>query len=342
MQRGEETLDKFRRPGAQERIKQLAYLLKHTVTIIGRDADILRPLLRMAIYAAVLVTVFFAMIWAYAIDASGTGTVLLLLSVVLFLYKFFYYNRQELAASWLVSETAFGRDRSLADASEHVATLRSQARSLALLDMGAAWIASRKNNNKSGMLTNLLLSAITEGWDLVNHFLLPAFAIDGVGFRDAMGKIRAARDNVPETLMGVFGIDILGRVVVTIFAPIYVLLGLGGVVLGTWLSGIFPAAFHAGQVGEVLPPEVLDWLPITATTEFNWLPVLVAIFLGKVIAAVFERAVTTLKVIYFTLFYARTLHAGSLSQDIRDELERYLRMEDGGEATPDDSATAPG
>ncbi|PQO24388.1 hypothetical protein C2I36_03070 [Rhodobacteraceae bacterium WD3A24] len=335
-------MDRFRRPGLQERFTQLAYLLKHTVTIVGRDADIIRPLVRMAIYAAVLVTVFFAMIWAYAVDSDGTGTLLLLLAVILFIYKFFYYNRQELAVSWLVAETAFGRDRSVTDAAAHVATLRGQARILALLDMGAAWIASRKNNNKSGLLTNLLLSAITEGWDLVNHFLLPAFAIDNVGFRDAMGKIRAARDNVPETLMGVFGIDILGRVVVTIFAPIYTLLALAGVALGTWLAGVFPQAFHAGQFGDMLPPEALEWLPISATSEFNWLPLLVAIFLGKVVAAVFERAVTTLKVIYFTLFYARTLHAGSLSEDIRGELERYLRLEGEDAESPDDGVTAPG
>lgn len=324
--------DTFTRPGLSERFEQLGYLLKNTVTIIGRDRDILGPPIRMAVYALLPATAFFAAIWAILVDADGTGMLLLTLSVILFVYKFFYYNRQELALSWLVYETAAGRDRDGADAGRHVSNLKGQARILALLDMGAAWIARQRRRGNKGMMNRLLLSALTEGWDMVNHFLLPAFAIEGVGFREGMNRLKAARENVPETLMGVFGIDVLGRLVTSIAAPLYAIMAVLGVIAGIVLVPALPAAFSAGEFGDLFPPDVMQYLPITAETEFNWLPLFICIFLGRLVSAVFERLVTTLKVIYFTLFYARTLHADSLAEDIRSELDEYLRFSDDGDA----------
>ena len=320
-------MTRFRKPGLSERFAQLGYLLKHTATIVGRDRDIKTPVIRMILFSVVLVTLFFATVAAYVIDANGAGTLLLLAWLVVGIYHFFYFNRQELALSWLVFETAAGRDRSFAEAIGHAGKLGGQIRTLALLDMAAAWIAWRRNNSeKNGLLTNLILGAMTEGWDLVNHFLLPAFAVDGVGFRDGMGKLRATRENVPETLVGVFGIDVIGRVVATIVAPLYTLLILIGVAVGVWASGMMPAAFEAGRLGDVLPPEAFDYLPVSADSVFNWFPLFVSIFLGKLVSSAFKRIVTAVKVIYFTLFYARILRVEDLAPDIREGLESYLRF----------------
>jgi hypothetical protein len=82
-------MEKFRRPGIGERVGQLGYLLKHTFTVVGRDSDILAPLIRMAIYGAVLVSVFFLGILAIAMGAGGWGTLLLITAAGLFIYKFF-------------------------------------------------------------------------------------------------------------------------------------------------------------------------------------------------------------------------------------------------------------
>ena len=318
-------MTRFRKPGLSERFAQMGYLLKHTATIVGRDRDIATPVIRTILFSIVLVTLFFAMVAAYVIDADGAGTLLLLTWLIVGIYHFFYFNRQELALSWLVFETAAGRDRSFSEATQNTGKLGRQVRTLALLDMAAAWIArQRGNSNKNGLLTNLVLGAMTEGWDLVNHFLLPAFAVDGVGFRDGMGKLRATRENVPETLVGVFGIDVLGRVVGTIVAPLYTLLILIGAAVGIWASGMMPADFQAGRLGDVLPPEAFNYLPVSADSVFNWLPLFVCIFLGKLFSSSFKRVVTAVKVIYFTLFYARILHVEELAPDIRTELESYL------------------
>lgn len=327
-------MDKFKRPGIGERVAQLGYLLKHTFGIVGRDADILAPLVRMAVYSVVLVTVFFCGILAIALDAGGWGTLLLAVAAGLFIYKFFYYNRQELAQSWLVFETACGNDRDLAGARGRVAGLKGQARRLALLDMMAAWIASRRNANRNrgigGALVNLVLAGLTEVWDLANHFLLPAVAVDRLDLREGASRLSRLRDNVPETLVGVFGIDIMGRAVGTIMAPVYLLLVLAGIGTGLWLGDSLPASLSAGQVGGLFPGEYPGWAPIGPETVFNWLPLFICLWIGKMAGAVFERLVTSVKVIYFTLFYARLMHADALAPDIRGELESYLKLDEEG------------
>lgn len=337
-------MEKFRRPGIGERFGQLGYLLKHTFSIVGRDSDILAPLVRMAIYGFVLVTVFFIGILAIAMDAGGWGTLLLITAACLFTYKFFYYNRQELAQSWLVFETACGNDRDLEAARGRVAELKGQARRLALLDMMAAWIASRRGSNDkqgiAGALVNLVLAGLTEIWDLANHFLLPAVAVDRLDLREGASRLSRLKDNVPETLVGVFGIDIMGRAVGTIMAPLYILLVLAGIGTGLWLGDSLPTALSAGQVGALFPGDYPGWSPVDPDTVFNWLPLLVCLWIGKMAGTVFERMVTSVKVIYFTLFYARLMHAESLAPDIREELESYLKLDDGeapgktAEATP--------
>lgn len=337
-------MDKFTRPGIGERLAQLGYLLKHTFSIVGRDSDILAPLVRMAIYAAVLVSMFFAGILAIALDAGGWGTLLLAVAAGLFVYKFFYYNRQELAQSWLVFETACGNDRDLAGARKRVAGLKGQARRLALLDMMAAWIASRRNSNDKqgigGALVNLVLAGLTEVWDLANHFLLPAVAVDRLDLREGASRLSRLKDNVPETLVGVFGIDIMGRAVGTIMAPLYVLMALAGIGIGLWLGDSLPAALSAGQLGELFPGDYPGWAPVGPDTVFNWLPLFICLWIGKIAGGVFERVVTSVKVMYFTLFYARLMHAEALAPDIRGELESYLNLDEGeapgatAEATP--------
>lgn len=325
-------MTRFRKPNLSERFGQMSYLLKHTATIVGRDRDILTPVIRVIIFSIVLVSLFFAMIIAYVAGAGGIGTILLLIWAAAGIYHYFYFNRQELALSWLVFETAAGRDRSFPEATGRAGELGAQVRTLALLDMAAAWIAWRQGNSEnSGFVTRLILGAMTEGWDLVNHFLLPAFAIDGVGFSDGMSKLRATRENIPETLVGVFGIDILSRVVGNIVAPLYLVLVLIGLAVGTWASGMMPAAFEAGEFGELFPPEAFGYLPVSVDTVFNWLPLLLCVFLGKLFSSVFKRIVTSVKVTYFTLFYARVLHADELAPEIREELEGYLTFGAGGE-----------
>ncbi|NDY94151.1 hypothetical protein [Wenzhouxiangella limi] len=315
----------LRKPGFGERLKQLAYLLKHTFTIVGRDPGIVRPWVRMTIYGLVLTCVFFSAITAFIVGANGIGTLLLLVSIVLFFYRYFFDTRQELRQSWLVSEALKGEKRSADQAGARVKALAWTARKIALIDMLVAWVMSLSGKSgKAGALVRLLMRGLEEVWDLVNHYLLPSAAVDGYGIRDSVSRMGTLKDNVPETLAGVFGIDIAARAVGSIMVPIYMVLFVAAVALGLWLGDAVPA-FYAGDARELFNNVEAGFLP--EEMHFSWLPLLVALWLAKLGGVVLDRLTNSVKVIYFSIFYMRITHAEDIVPEIRGELDSYLRME---------------
>lgn len=315
----------LRKPGFGERLKQLAYLLKHTFTIIGRDPGIVRPWVRMTIYGLVLTCVFFSAITAFIVGANGIGTLLLLVSIVLFFYRYFFDTRQELRQSWLVSEALKGEKRSADQAAARVKALAWTARKIALIDMLVAWVMSLSGKSgKAGALVRLLMRGLEEVWDLVNHYLLPSAAVDGYGIRDSVSRMGTLKDNVPETLAGVFGIDIAARAVGSIMVPIYMVLFVAALALGLWLGDAVPA-FYAGDARELFNNVEAGFLP--EEMHFSWLPLLVALWLAKLGGVVLDRLTNSVKVIYFSIFYMRITHAEDIVPEIRGELDSYLRME---------------
>ncbi len=313
----------LRTPGIGERLTQLAYLLKHTFTIVGRDPGILRPWVRMAIYSIVMASLFFLAIIAFVSGAAALGGFLIAGSVLMFVYKFFYFVRQEMRQSWLVTEALKGERRSAAEAGARIKSLIWTCRKIALIDLTVAWMLNMaRRSGKAGMLVRLLMRGIEEVWDLVNHYLLPSAAVDGLGIRESVGQMYRLKDNVPETLTGVFGIDIAGRAVGTIMGPVYFLLIIGSLVLGLWVGEALPT-FYAGDIAVWLEhPEALP-----ETLHFNWLPLLLALWLGKIGSVILERVTTSVKVIYFSIFYMRITHLEDIIPEIREQLDSYLRME---------------
>lgn len=318
----------FEKPGLGERFQQLGHLLKHTVTIIGRDTDIIGPWLRMAIYATVMVTAFFGAVAAIALGVGGIGTLLLLTAFALFFYKYFYYTRQGMAQSWLVAETIRGRDAVPGDGRKRARGLKSQARSLSWASLGFAFVSSRAGSGEGGglqtMVIRVLLSALTEVWDLAKHFLTPAVTVDECGLRDGVERMKSLRNSVPETLVGVFGIDIAGGAAGMLIAPVYLVLIIVAVALGFAVGDASPA-FYAGDVRAMLGNDAPAWLGNSAL-PFSWLPLLIALWVGKVFGAIFARVVDSAKTIYFTLFYMRIAHADEITPDLREQLDGYLRI----------------
>ncbi|MDX6752332.1 hypothetical protein SH611_21210 [Geminicoccaceae bacterium 1502E] len=324
----------FKKPDRKARLAQLGFLCRHTFTIVGRNRALLKPLIAMWAYAAVMVLMFFAGFILILCDIGG-GTWLLLGGGVMFFYKFFFYSRAELTLSRMTYNTATGGSQTRHDARREVAGLKPQIRILGFLDMAAAWLASRKN--KEGGLLSLVLGGIAEVWDLVNHFLLPAFAIDKLSLRDGIAKLKRIKDHVPETLVGVFGIDIMGGVIGTLMTPLYVIGTSAGIICGLVFGAGLPDAFSAGTLGE-LSSNIPNFGIINSDAAFNWLPMFMIFFLGVILHAFIARVIIAIKVVYFTLFYTRIMHAEALDPDIRTDLEGYLEL---GEAEMDSStATA--
>lgn len=313
----------FEKPNMKARMTQLGFLFKHSFTIVGRNRALVMPVVRMVIYATVMVLLFFIAICLILYENSNS-TWFLLAAALMFIYKFFYYNRAELTLSRMTWTAATGGTPDLRTARGEISGLRRQIRILGFLDMAGAWVASR--GKKGGGLMGLLLGGIVEIWDLVNHFLLPAFAIDKLSLSGGLDGLKRLKDHVPETLGGVFGLDVMGGVVRTLMAPIYGFGILFGIIAGLLAGNWMPDAFSAGQLDELYSEMPQVWL-IGPDTIFSWLPIFAVVFLGVLVHALFARIVTAIKVIYFTLFYARIEHSDQLTPDLREDLEGYLALD---------------
>lgn len=305
-----------------DRLNRIGYLLKHTFTVVGRDTDIVTPWTWMIVYSVVTVTAFFAgVVWSF-MEAGLLATGAFGLAALMFLYKYFFYNYREVSQSWLVYETICGRDRSYAEAKTAAKKRKSGVRKLAGLDMVMAYLMSQRSDDSkswTSWLVNLLLDGLEEVWDLVNHYMLPAIAIDELTLTDGVKKMKELRNQVPETLVGVFGIDFIGRIVGEVTGGLYVALVLvaGG---ATYLGGeALPEAFAF-----TLQENPLGSAPLT----LNVLPLIIGVYVAKLFGVIFERTVTSIKVIYFTIFYTQITHRDRIADDLQPELVRFLRMEE--------------
>lgn len=305
-----------------DRLSRIGYLLKHTFTVVGRDTDIVRPWVWMIVYALVMVTAFFGGIIAAFTGAGMIGTGGIGLAVLMFVYKYFFYNYKEMAQSWLVYETICGRDRSYADAKQVARDRKSGVRKLAGLDMLMAYLMSQRGGDNEGWgakLVNLFLSGLNEVWDLVNHYMLPAIAIDQLTLTEGGKKMKGLRNQVPETLTGVFGIDFIGRIVGEVTGGLYfalILVSGGAMYLGgEALPEAFTFTFQENPIGS--GPLVL-----------NVLPLIIGLYVAKLFGVVFERTITSVKVIYFTIFYTQITHRDRIAEELQPQLVSYLRMEE--------------
>ena len=136
----EQSLDKL---SFSNRLKSVWSLFKHTFTVIGHDEDILKPWFRLLIYNTVMVTAFFYgwLGWWFAFPLEGW---MFFLSIVLFTYKYFYYNRQEVRMSWIVYETVIGNDPDYPSAVAACKPVQAQTTKLAWTDIAMAFVQKGK------------------------------------------------------------------------------------------------------------------------------------------------------------------------------------------------------
>lgn len=222
--------------------------------------------------------------------------------------------------SWIVYEAITGHDPSYKESVSISKELKSQVRKMAWIDIGMAIANKSKSTGKQGLMSgiiNLIISGLGEVWDLINHYLLPSVAIDKLDIKPAVKKMKNLKDQVPETLVGVFGIDFLGKVVRRVVGPVYFIL----ILLSLGVGVLF---------GDAMPSQEFNFnnpdFPLNGIV-FSWIPLVAAIFIGKLFSTFFERMVTSVKVIYFTVFYTKITHPDSIAEDLQEELTDYLKLD---------------
>ena len=297
-----------------KRLKSVGELAKSTLTIVGKDKDIVKPWVRMTIYHSIMVTFFFSGFFLWQYEHPGYALLSFFLAFLLFLYKHFYDNKQEMRMSWIVYETVIGNDPSYKGATAASKELKWHIRKIAGIDILMSLVNKSKYTGGGivKMLIRLFIAGLEEVWDLANHYLLPSVAVDKMDITDAIREMKTLKDRVPESLVGIFGIDFLGRVVRHVTVPAYFLLFIISAALGYFGSELFPATtidFNGDDVA------------------FTFVPIIFAFWIGKLFSNVFERTVTAIKVIYFTVFYTKITHPERIRDDMQEDLVDYLSLD---------------
>jgi hypothetical protein len=308
-----------------EQFGSLKYLLKNSVTVVNRNREVMYPWVAMMIYSFVTATLFFCGVAAILGGAWVLSIPWLMLSTAMWFYRFFFHSYQKTRLSWLVYETLCGRQRTFMDSRKRTAQLKGSVRKIALLTMIMSYVGSRKSKKGGvlGFLFNLLMAGLVKVLDLAKHYLLPSVAVDGLGFREAADQMKDLKERVPETLVGLFGVDILGKIAAKIISPLYIVIGFIGLVLAWALGDIAPAIFTF----EITDINVEGGGTIESVT-FAWPIILGMLFLCKSISIVVAYAVAALKVSYFTVFYTQITHPDHFAPALRDDMESFLRLED--------------
>ncbi len=302
----------------KERMKNTAYLLRNSFTVIGKDEDIKTPIIRMAVWTVITRLLFFASLLPILTASLHQNIGLIALSVLFWIFmlvvivplRFFYDTRQRGNVCWIVFNTICGKDISYTDAVKHTKGAKKTLRILGLSDLVIRY--AKMFNKESGFLINLLLGFLEEVWDLISNFLIPAVLIESKPVKEIVPDLKSLKNNVPATLTGVFGIDFAGGAVKSLIWGISFLLIIISAAAGWLLTFVtsFGTITFAGN----------------APFSINWIPVFLTVMLVSILLGIASRLVESIKIIYFTIFYTSVQKPDQLSEDIKEELTGYLNF----------------
>jgi len=308
-------VDHFRKAPFKERMKDTGFLIKHSFKVIGKDRDILTPTINMAIFTLVItVMVFASFVMFFTGKLILLGVLFMFVSIfILFPYKFFFDVRQKACQSWIVYNTVSGKDISYQDSKNHTKAVKWTLRKVGLVEMLIAFATSQRSG-KGGIvavLINIFLAALKEVWDLLSHYMIPAVAIEQKPIMEIIPTMKSLKKNVPATLVGVFGIDFVGKVVNTILTPVYGVMLIVSVGLGYLLSSSMPSTTFT-----------------MAGISFTWVPIMVIMFIIVVAGIIVKKIVEATKTIYFTIFYTSIMRPKEIDASMKEELTHYLKFEE--------------
>jgi hypothetical protein len=300
------------------RLKDTRFLIKNSFKIIWKNKDIKTPLIRMIVLSIIINVFLYVFILIFLLkDRELLGTLgLLLLFITLFIlvpFRFFYDVRKKAEQSWIVYNTICGKDINYHQAHEHTKSQKSKLRMIAFVDIIVKY-ANGQRGNKKGILWGLIsifLSFLNEVWDLLSHYMLPAVVIEQKPLKDIIPEIKALKNNVPATLVGVFGIDFVGNVIKSLFFLIMFIGFVNAIVIWYFIR---------------------DWTPEALITiesfsfSFSRIPVFIELFLISIIGLIYRKIVESIKVIYFTIFYTSIMRPMDIPQEIKVNLTNYLLM----------------
>lgn len=299
--------DQIQNKGLTTRLKDTLGLVKTTLTIFGKDADVIKPIIGMIVFqtivSAATIIGFALLIFASAGLGSGlVGFLLVLLGIVLAPVALFYDAFQRAKVCALGYDVARGEDATIPKAKEQIRPIRGTLFLLGLIDLAVSTMRSQSRNRGGiiGIISMILIAVLAEVWDLISNFLLPAVVIEQKGPKEVVGELKELKRNVPAAIVGVLGFDLFGSVARSLVFGVWVILGLVGIGLPLFFFGVNPVTF------------ILTLLTLTVII---------------ISSAIISKMVIGAKSVYFTLFYMALVRPHEISASMSDACTNLLPLE---------------
>lgn len=253
-------------------------------------------------------------IWEIIIPVWLPGLIFILLWLIVFAFvKTSLQWKFSLMAYRIMEESSYSE----ASISDEIKTIRHRLREITWMSLLESLIQTvfRWKWWIFTLLVSFFLSTVSEVWDLMRNYLIPAVVIEKKWtWTETADSFRALEQNVPATLVWVFGIDFGEKV----FGWLFWILKFLNFLFWAFLSYIF-FVYLSGRL-------LFDFhLSFSVVAVFVLFPILFSIFLNITITGIKRLSFEMLKTLYFTCLYTAANHPEVLEKN--QGLKEYLTFD---------------
>lgn len=310
-------LSKIPALGAQG--KDVQGLLKNSVTLLGKDKDIILPTVYTTLFQSIRTIILFVMLHSFIVSKSiGIGSLCIFLLIISAPILSFVRTRYQAITSYMIYEVLQGIDTNIKNAKEKMAGTGKTIFAIALVE----YLISQNSTNTEkkeggivGMLKGMFLAIFVEVWDLIKNFSVPAIVIDKCSFKEIPEKLKQLKKNVPAVLVGVLGIDLIGSTFVSLFGFI-----------------ILPALFISFAGGfflaDLLPKSFMVNIPLGDPVKINLCLAFIFLPIASIIFSFLNNITDLTKTSYFTTLYTALTSPTVITEGLREEVAHFLNYGD--------------
>ena len=127
-------IQQFKKKSFINILSDTGFLIRNSFTIVGKDKDIKTPSIRMIVLSLIITMITYSSFLSFFLLNIKLGALLFLTTLILRVYRYFFNVREKAKQSWIVYNTACGKDISYNDAHVHTKVKRGRFRIIALVD----------------------------------------------------------------------------------------------------------------------------------------------------------------------------------------------------------------
>ncbi len=315
-----------------QKITDTGTLLRSTFNLFWLGGyELKKPTVKTSIYAGINTLFFYlailSLLWFTHNPVYTIGIFLILISIwiILKVYGIFYFIRAKADQALIVHNHIKGIPITYEKAHEMNDEEVYKIRGIAFIDLliKSSSAASQVKVNAGpqpsiglsgirAMILGIFFSFLSEVWDLVSNYMLPAVVIEKKPIREIVPNLKLLKNNIPGTLAGVFAIDFAGSIISVLFTWIYsATLAIFGILFFLLMG---PGAV-AGQKAFLICV----------------VPTFIILMTVSIVSSVYSRIIDSVKTVYFSCFYTTLAYPEVIIAEYRQTVEDYLNYKPSGD-----------